>query len=277
VQNVKWNGIKINSDRGAQRVTIHNCVLHNVWQRGVKAPAVPQEKQETLSPRDCRVQYCLFYNDRPKRFADDETDTPATYDGNYIGGIDVKNTVNWRITDNVFVGIQGRTREGRGCIYISENGRGCVIERNIFLNCDIGIALGNPTLGYSPLQAIDCTVRDNFVADCPETGVLACYTRNCRITGNTIHDPQSPRGRLIWAQKTNEGLVLADNLIVGPPIQITSADEIQQQGNVVRGSLDQAAADVEKGVGQTRLTPAQMRDAIELPARIKAARPQAGK
>jgi hypothetical protein len=96
-------------------------------------------------------------------------------------------------------------------------------------------------------------------------------------SGNTIHDPQSPRGRLIWAQKTNEGLVLADNLIVGPPIQITSADEVQQQGNVVRGSLDQAAADVEKGVGQTRLTPAQMRDAIELPARIKAARPQADK
>jgi lysophospholipase L1-like esterase len=272
VQNVKWNGIKINSDRGAQRVTIHNCVLHNVWQRGVKAPAVPKEKEDTLSPRDCRVQYCLFYNDRPKRFSDDQTDTPQTYNGNYIGGIDVKNTVNWRITDNVFVGIQGRTREGRGCIYISENGRGCVIERNVFINCDIGIALGNPTLGYSPLQAIDCTVRDNFVTDCPETGILACYTQNCLITKNTIHDPQSPRGRLIWAQKSDEGLAVTNNLVIGPPIQVTSTSVIDQRGNVVRGSVDEAAGEVAKGVGQSRLTLPQMRDAIEMPARLKAAR-----
>ncbi len=274
VQNVKWNGIKINSDRGAQRVTIHNCVLHNVWQRGVKAPAVPKDKVAQLSPRDCRVQYCLFYNDRPKAFADDETDTAKSFNGNYIGGIDVKNTVDWRITDNVFIGIQGRTREGRGCIYISENGRGCVIERNTFIDCDIAIALGNPTLGNAPLQAVDCVARDNLILQCPETGILACYTKDCQIIGNTVHDPQSPRRRLIWVQKSNDGLELANNLIIGAPVLVTSDSTFTQRNNAVHKTLDAALKSPNLNVGQQRLTDAQVRDAVALPKRLRAERDQ---
>ena len=204
IRNVKWNGFKINSDRGTEKATIYNCVIHNIWQRGVKAPAMPKEKG-ARGPRECRIQYCLFYNDRPKQFADDETDTADSFNGNYIGGIDVKNTIDWTISDNVFLGIQGRTREGRGCIYISENGRGCKIERNAFIDCDVAIALGNPSLGYSPLQAINCVARNNFVSQCPETGILACFTRDCRIEGNTIYDPAPRPRRPIWVQNKNEG------------------------------------------------------------------------
>lgn len=58
VQNVKWNGIKINSDRGAEKVTIHNGVIHNVWQRGVKAPAMP-EAQGDRGPREGAAQEVL--------------------------------------------------------------------------------------------------------------------------------------------------------------------------------------------------------------------------
>lgn len=261
IQNIKWNGIKINSHRKTHKVTIHNCVIHNIWQRGVKASAVPRDKQE-LSPRDCRIQYCLFYNDRAKQFADDETDTEQTFNGNYIGGIDVKNTINWKITDNVFIGIQGRTREGRACIYISENGRGCVIERNIFLDCDIAIALGNPTLGYSPMQAINCVARNNFVSNCPETGILACYTRDCVIANNTIHNPKNPRNRLLWAQKSNEGLKITDNLIVGPAMQITSKSNITQKNNVTVAMLSAVISNPRKGIGQQQIPLSRMNDVI---------------
>ncbi len=270
IQNVKWNGIKINSDRGADKVTIHNCVIHNVWQRGIKAPAMP-EAQGDGGPRDCRIQFCLFYNDRPKRFTDDETDTTETYNGNYIGGIDVKNTIDWTISDNVFIGIQGRTREGRGAIYISENGRGCTIERNVFLDCDIAIALGNPTLGYSPLQAIDCVARNNLVADCPETGILACYTKDCRILDNTIVEPDSRMRRLIWVQRSNDGLRVENNLLIGPPPLITSDSRIVQNGNRVRERL----GDDKETVGQTFLTASAVAQAIALPATWKAERDQA--
>ena len=40
IQNIKWNGFKINSDKRATHVTIRNCVIHNIWQRGVKGPAM---------------------------------------------------------------------------------------------------------------------------------------------------------------------------------------------------------------------------------------------
>ena len=271
IQNVMWNGFKINSNLGAEKVTIYNCVIHNVWQRGIKAPAMPKEKGDQ-GPRECRVQYCVFYNDRPKQFSDDETDTPKSFNGNYIGGIDVKNTIDWTISDNVFIGIQGRTREGRGCIYISENGRGCKIERNIFIDCDIAIALGNPSLGYSSLQAIDCIARNNFVSQCPETGILACYTRGCRIENNTIHNPDSKRKRLVWVQKSNEGLHVKQNILIGPPIQVTSDSKIEQSGNVVHKELKAALAQSELKAGQSFLTDTAIARAIELPDKIKAAK-----
>lgn len=269
IQNIKHNGFKINSNLGTERVTIRNCVIHNIWQRGIKAPAMPEELGDK-GPRECRIEYCLFYNDRPKRYADDETDTPNTYDGNYIGGIDVKNTVDWTISDNVFVGIHGRTREGRAGIYISENGRGCTIERNTFLDCDIAIALGNPSLGYSPLQAIDCVARNNLVVQCPETGILACYTRNCRITNNTIFEPDSRLRRLIWAQKTNEGLRVSNNLLIGPPLQNTSETEIVENHNRVVREFDPSIVQDQR-IGQTFLSAAEMKQGIELPGRLRQA------
>ncbi len=260
VANVKFNGIKINSDRGANRVTVHNCVLHNIWQRGVKAPGL-RANADKLSPRDCRVQYCLFYNDRPKEFADDETDTSKTFNGNYIGGIDVKNTTDWTISDNVFIGLNGRTREGRGCIYISENGQGCTIERNVFLDCDIGVALGNPSLEIAKVHAVGCVVRNNLIAHCPETGILACYTRDCQITGNTIFDPDSRLGRLVWVQNANDGLRVSDNVFVGPKMLVTSDSKIVADGNLVQETLSGATKK-----GQQFLSGEQLAQAIELPA-----------
>jgi hypothetical protein len=272
IRNVKWNGFKINSNLGSEKVTIYNCVIHNVWQRGVKAPAMPKSKGDR-GPRECRIQYCLFYNDRPKQFGDDETDTPASFNGNYIGGIDVKNTIDWTINDNVFIGIQGRTREGRGCIYISENGRGCTIERNIFIDCDIAIALGNPSLGYSPLQAINCIARNNFISQCPETGILACYTRDCRIEKNTIHDPARNPRRPIWVQNSNDGLILRNNLLIGPPILVTSDSKIEQAGNVhVDRIVNSPSAELK--AGQDFMANKAITQAVELPAKIQARKQQ---
>ncbi|MGQ9697842.1 MAG: hypothetical protein ACUVRO_07590 [Armatimonadota bacterium] len=60
IQNVTWNGIKLDTDTGVHRVTIQNCVLHNIWQRAVKGVRVPREKLADYRPRDCKIQFCLF-------------------------------------------------------------------------------------------------------------------------------------------------------------------------------------------------------------------------
>src|SRR5262249_20088091 len=59
VENARWNGIKLNSETNVQRVTIYNCVLHNIWQRAVKGVRVPEADRERIRPTGCRVQYCL--------------------------------------------------------------------------------------------------------------------------------------------------------------------------------------------------------------------------
>ncbi len=234
IQNIRANGFKINADLGANRVRIYNCVIHNIWQRGIKGPAVPLDRED-LRPTDCRVEYCLFYNDRPKQFADDPSDRPDTFDGNYIGGIDVMFARRWVIADNVFVGIQGRTRQGRGAVFLWHDAQECIVQRNVIVDCDSGICLGN---SYRPahiaIHATGCIVRNNFVVRCPENGILADYTRDCRIVHNSIHDPHSRLRRLIRLVHDNEGLVVANNLLSGPEMRIETTSKVQFRGNVTR-------------------------------------------
>ena len=248
VQNVMWNGIKLNSNRNVQRVTIWNCVIRNVWQRGVKGVKVPEANREANRPRDCRIQHCLFVNDRAKRFADDTADTTERFNGNYIGGIDVMYATDWVISDNVFVGIRGRTGEARGAIFLWHDARGCVIERNIIVDCDTGICLGNSFRAPgTAVHCTDCIVRNNFVTRTPETGILADYTRDCAIVHNTIHDPGSRLKRLIRLVHNNDGLLVANNLLSGPPLRRDLLEgTITEQDNVTR-LLTEAFVDASTG------------------------------
>ncbi|MEX2176842.1 MAG: right-handed parallel beta-helix repeat-containing protein [Pirellulaceae bacterium] len=230
VQNVRWNGIKLNADRGCSRVTIHHCILRNIWQRAVKSPFVPPAERERLAPRDCRIQHCLFYNDRAKEPADDAADT---YGGDYVGGIDAMCCRNWSIADNVFFQIQGHTRQGRGAVFLWQDSRDCLVERNVVIDCDVGISLGNSWLGKERVHCTNCIVRNNFVAGAPESGILADYTRDCRIVHNTIWDPDSRKGRLIRIVHDNDDLQVAGNLLLGSPLRQESTSRMTVKGNVV--------------------------------------------
>ncbi len=233
VQNVRWNGIKLDSDRNVQKVTIRNCLLHNIWQRAVKGVKVPEEGRERTRPRDCVIEYCLFANDRPKRFADDPADTAANFDGNYIGGIDVMYPSGWVIRDNVFVGIKGRTGSARGAIFLWHDARDCVVERNVIVDCDSGICLGNSSLPAGvTTHATGILARNNMLCRVPENGILAAYTKSCAILSNTVHDPESRLGRLIRVVHENHGLGIMNNLLSGPPLLVETPGEIDTKANV---------------------------------------------
>ncbi|NLS95555.1 MAG: hypothetical protein GXX96_25760 [Planctomycetaceae bacterium] len=235
IQNIRHNGFKINSNYGVHRLTIHNCVIHNIWQRGVKGVRVPKDQTEIQPPRDCRIQYCLFYNDRAKQFEDDPTDTPETFNGNYIGGIDVMYADGWTISDNVFTGIHGRTGEARGAVFLWHESKDCIIERNVIVDCDTGICLGNSSRGAdTEIHCHRCIVRNNFVTRCPENGILADYTADCLIAHNTIHDPASRLKRLIRLVHDNGGLAVVNNLLSGPPMRVETESRILTKGNVTQ-------------------------------------------
>ncbi len=249
IQNIKWNGFKINSETNVQELTIHNCIIHNIWQRGVKGVKVPPENRETVRPKQCRIQYCLFYNDRPKRLTDDRADIAK---GNYIAGIDVMYAKDWVISDNVFVGIQGRTGEGRGAVFLWFDTQGCVVERNIILDCDIGLQLGNPHRADGvEWHATQCIARNNFITRAPEAGIVTAYTRDCRLIHNTIHDPDSRMNRLLRTVRANPGLFVANNLISGPGISLESDIDITFIDNPIR---DITSAFVDPARGNLHLT-----------------------
>ena len=232
IQNIQCNGFKINSETNVQNLTIYNCIIHNIWQRGVKGVKVPKENRDAIRPKNCRIKYCLFYNDRPKRLSDDPSDIA---EGNYIAGIDVMFAKDWIISDNVFVGIQGRTYEGRGAIFIWHDSQDCIIERNIIIDCDVGLQLGNP---HRPSEiqyhCVRFTARNNFITRAPEAGIVTVYTKDCKLLNNTIHDPASKLQRLLRMVFTNDGLLIANNLISGPGIRNESESKITFINNLIK-------------------------------------------
>jgi hypothetical protein len=246
IQNIQCNGFKINSETNVQNLTIYNCIIHNIWQRGIKGVKVPKANREAIRPKNCRIQYCLFYNDRPKRLSDDPADIAK---GNYVAGIDVMFAKDWIISDNVFIGIQGRTFEGRGAIFIWHDSQDCVIERNIIIDCDVGLHLGNPhrpsEIQYHCVRFI---ARNNFITRAQEAGIVTVYTKDCKILSNTIHDPESKLQRLLRTVFTNDGLLIANNLLSGPGIRNESESKITFLNNLIKdvtdGFIDPARGDL---------------------------------
>ncbi len=247
IQNVRWNGLKINSETGVQRLTVHHCIFRNIWQRAIKGVRVPAEDRDRLRPTDCAVQYCLFVNDRAKRYEDDPADTAENFRGNYVGGIDVMWARRWTIRDNAFMGIRGRSGEGRGAVFLWHESEDCTVERNLILDCDSGICLGN---SYIPkgvaIHAERITVRNNLLVRVPQNGILADYTRDCLIAHNSIHDPGTRLRRLIRLVHVNDGLVVANNLLSGAPIRVETDSAVRFEENVT-GDLESAFVDVATG------------------------------
>jgi hypothetical protein len=249
VQNVRWNGIKVNSQTGVQRLRIYNCVLRNIWQRGVKGVAVPAKDRDCLRPRDCRIEYCLFINDRPKRFSDDPRDTMKTFKGDYIGGIDVMFASAWVIRDNVFRGIRGRTRQGRGAVFLWQDSRDCVVEGNVIVDGDAGICLGNSSRDRAiPIHCSRCVVRNNCVSRAPEGGIVCAHTRDCKVLHNTVYDPSSRLGRGVRVISQAEGLQVMNNLLSGVRVLVATRGGVDLRDNRegVRDSLfaDPAGGDL---------------------------------
>jgi len=236
IQNIRCNGFKINSNTNVQKLTIYNCIIHNIWQRGIKGVKVPKENRQAVRPKQCRIQYCLFYNDRPKRLSDDPSDIAK---GNYIAGIDVMYATDWVISDNVFVGIQGRTFEGRGAVFIWHDSQNCVIERNIIIDCDVGLQLGNPYRdSQTTYHCLRCIARNNFITRAGEAEIVTVYTADCKLLNNTIHDPESRLGRLIRTVFTNDRLVIANNLLSGPGMRNESESTISFSNNLIKDMTD---------------------------------------
>lgn len=204
-------GIKVEAENAPKDIHIYNCRFRDIGVRAVKGSA---GKQPNVRAVKGSVRYCHFENTRIP---------PANwlFGGDYIAGIDMMALEDWTFSDNVFRNIKGRNGGGRAAIFIWVRSRRVVVERNLIVNCDRGIAFGNPgqstanTAGETLIYVADGIIRNNFIAGGPDCGIELWHARGLQVQHNTVFRPERNWSRGIRIGAGTAQADIANNLVHG--------------------------------------------------------------
>lgn len=226
VANSPKYGILFFGDGGVSGLRVWNVRFHNIWARGLKGTAarayddrgyppevypVSPAALERIRPRGGEVRNCLFDCDHDKRNDQDG------FGGDYISGMDMMNAKDWRIIDNVFVGLRGKHGEGRGCVFIWNESEDVLIEGNLMVDCDRAVALGNPSGKEGKRFHIrGAVVRGNTILGGSNKAVEVDYGDAVQILGNRIASGERLRHAAIQVLDIlNEALVSGNEIARG--------------------------------------------------------------
>lgn len=232
-------GIKVEGEHFPEDVHIYDCRFRDIGTRAIKGSA----------SRDCTVRrgsvrFCDFENTKIP---------PADwlFGGDYISAIDMMALDGWVFSDNAFRSIRGRNGGGRAAIFVWVRSRNVVVERNVIVNCDRGIAFGNPSASTatSPDELHVCAgvCRNNVVVCGPDAGIELAWVDAVDVYHNTVWRAEG-RGRGIRCIEKITNTRLTNNLVRG---EIMLTDGVSVRRNLV-GPLDGYFVDPE--VGDLRLT-----------------------
>ena len=222
-------GIKIEGVHNLKNpcdIHISHCRFIDIGTRGIKGTATQDRKHIEHGS----VRHCYFENTRvPER--------SWLFDGDYISAIDMMYLNHWTFADNVFKNIKGANGGGRGAIFVWNQSRNVVVERNLFTDCDRSIAFGNPSEPTNYMQGThhnyDGIIRNNAISTGAGKGIELVWLDNVKVYHNTVYCP-SPQGLAIhYFQRINR-LHLANNLVRG---RIKGEGDVVSEDNVV-GALD---------------------------------------
>ena len=199
-------GLKLEAEHSPKIIHIYNCHFLNIGTRGLKGSTA----QRTVAAGGS-VRYCHFEN----------TKVPPSdwqFGGNYISAIDMMSLEDWTISDNTFVNIKGRSGGGRAAIFVWVRSRRIVVERNRILNCDRGIALGNPSGSSNYMEGMlhvyDSICRNNAVIAGPDAGIELAWVDGVKVYNNTVWR-QDLKGRAIRCIEKIHNVDIANNLVRG--------------------------------------------------------------
>ncbi|HYE07475.1 MAG TPA: right-handed parallel beta-helix repeat-containing protein [Planctomycetota bacterium] len=180
IENVATNAVAFKAESGPiDRPTVRNVRFRNIWERALKGTRPPDEAS---CPRGGLVEGCLFEDDHPKEL-------PDSFDGDYIAGIDLMGLRQWTVRGNTFRGIRGRNGGGRGAIFVWVDSRDVLIENNVVVGCDRGIALGNPHRAEDAGEMRHVTravVRNNVVVRGADKAIELAHAADCALYNNTV-------------------------------------------------------------------------------------------
>jgi len=157
---------------------------------------------------------------------------------NYVGGIDLLGASNWTIRDNVAIGIKGIAGGDAG-IFLWQEIVNCVVERNVVIGCNKGIAYGNPYNPKNIYHAENSIIRNNFIVRLSgnDIGLELCYLKNVKVYNNTIYSDDPNYFRVVHildkAAVRNVNLHLAYNIIRGRILDNTVAADYTLTGNII--------------------------------------------
>jgi hypothetical protein len=225
-------GVKVEAEHGPRDIHILNCRFRNIGVRAIKGSAGNDPEVHALRGS---VRFCDFENDKVP---------PANwlFNGDYIAAIDMMALDNWTFSDNRFRNIKGRNGGGRAAIFIWVRSRHILVERNLILNCDRGIAFGNPgqSTANKPGEKLvyvgDSTIQNNMIAGGADCGIELWHVDGISVWNNSIYRPQENFSRGIRIGSTNH-VTVAANLIHGG-IQIEGGGPNPYSSDNVATNLD---------------------------------------
>jgi hypothetical protein len=233
-------GVKIEAENAPKDIHIYNCRFRDIGVRAIKGSAGQDPGVRAVKGS---VRFCQFEN----------TKVPPTnwlYGGNYIAAIDMMALEDWTFSDNFFQNIKGHSGGGRAAIFIWVRSRGVVVERNVIVNCDRGIAFGNPGQstanqnGERLIYVADGTIRNNFIAGGADCGIELWYADRIKVLHNTIWRPERNWSRGIRVGTGTANTEIVNNLVHGE-IRLEGG-EAKLRGNLA-GRLDNYFVDPASG------------------------------
>ena len=224
-------GIKVEAENAPRNIHIYNCRFRDIGVRAIKGSAGQDPGIRALKGS---IRYCSFENTKVP---------PADwlYGGDYISAIDMMALEDWNISDNSFRNIKGRNGGGRAAIFIWVRSRQIVVERNLIVDCDRGVAFGNPgqstanKAGERLVYVADGIVRNNFIAGGSDCGIELWHAERIKVFNNTIWRPERNWSRGIRIGTGTAQSEVVNNLVHGE-IRLDGGEA--QLRNNLTGRLD---------------------------------------
>lgn len=204
-------GIKVEAENAPRNIDVYNCRFRDIGVRAVKGSA---GKDPNIRAIKGSVRYCSFENTKLP---------PANwlFGGDYITAIDMMALEDWTFSDNFFRNIKGRNGGGRAAIFIWVRSRRVVVERNLIIDCDRGVAFGNPGQSTANLAeerlayVSDGLIRNNFISGGADCGIELWHAERIKVFNNSIWRPERNWSRGIRVGTGTSQTEIVNNLVHG--------------------------------------------------------------
>lgn len=172
IRDVYYHPVKLEPSEGVEALRLYNVHLIDAGEQFIKSSSDP----DGTGAKNCIVEYCTFeYSNRSR--------------SGYTNGVDVHMGVDWIVRRNVFKNLRAPAGEITGpAILFWNRSRGTIVEGNVFLNCQYGIAMG--LLGTRLDDHTGGVVRNNFfhrtAVQSGDVGIVLSNSAGTRVLHNTV-------------------------------------------------------------------------------------------